>query len=182
MFKKLAILLMIIGILFPFSRVEATAEGTGIAEGLNYSIDDFHNRTIYFGRFDASSAGLYPIVAIDNTTQKPTMYIHANCTGNTGNWQFFDKIYVTTDSNSYTINCEEEFIQYYVAGGLQLEETYQKKADDQIIAIFRDIAASKGNPTYRFSGKYTKIRGIDSAKKERIKKMMDLYDFYNTKD
>ena len=179
MFKKIALLLMTFIMLVSFSTAEATSEGTGIAEGLNYSIDDFHNRTIYFGRFDVSSAALYPLVAVDTTTHKPTMYIHANCAGNTGNWQYFDKIYVRTDSNSYTINCEEDFCQYYVASGLSLEETYQKKADEQLIAIFRDIARSKGVPTYRFSGKYQKIREITPAKKERIKKLLDLYDFYN---
>lgn len=179
MFKKIVLTTAILTTLLSFSIAEATAEGTGIAKGLNYSIDDFHNRTIYFGRFDVSSAALYPIVSVDNATHKATMYIHANCTGNTGSWQFFDKIYVTTDSNSYTINCDEELCQYYVTGGLQLEETYQKQADEQIITIFRDIAVSKGVPTYRFSGKYQKIREIDSAKKERIIKMLALYDFYN---
>jgi len=179
MFKRRTLLLMVFIMLVSFSTAEATSEGTGIAEGLNYSVDDFHNRTLYFGRFDVSSAALYPIVAVNNITHKATMYIHANCTGNTGNWQYFDKIYVKTDLNSYTVNCEEDFCQYYVASGLLLEESYQKKADDQLVAIFRDIATSKGLPTYRFSGKYQKIREITPAKKERIKKLLDLYDFYN---
>lgn len=178
MFKKMTLLLIVLIALSSFSTAEATMEGTGIAEGLNYSVDFLHNRTIYFGRFDMSSAALYPIVSVDNITHKATMYIHANCTGNTGNWQCFDKIYVKTDLNSYTINCEEELCQYYISG-FMLEETYQKKTDEQLIAIFRDIATSKEVPTYIFNGRYQKTREITSAKKDRIKKMLALYDFYN---
>ena len=181
MFKKICLLFALLTMFLSFSKVEAISYGTGIAEGLNYSVDDFHNRTLYYGRFDSGTAALYLVVSVNNVKNKPTMYVTANCAVDSTNWQYFDKIYITTDSNSYVINCDASDLQYTLDAGMLLEQNYQKEADEQTIGIFRDIASSKGIPTCWFSGKYEKIRKITPERKDRMKKLIALYDFYNEK-
>ena len=147
MFKKICLLFTLLTMFLSFSKVEAISYGTGIAEGLNYSVDDFHDRTLYYGRFDIGFTALFLMVSVNNITNKPTMYVTASCAVDSTNWQYFDKIYIKTDSNSYVINCDASDIQYTLDGGMLLGQNYQKEADEQTIGIYRDIASSKGTPT-----------------------------------
>ena len=88
------IILMVVTVCMLSATCFASSEPS--EKGLEVVHNDFSNNTIYYNKFDVSSVALYATLEVNNATHKPTLYIHADCQGDTGNWQYYDKVYIVT--------------------------------------------------------------------------------------